>query len=78
MRQEEFEIFLAKQGDGHYHLLGYLPSAVKHMISERECSCLDLGVVILPEGRGDLVKGDVLAVAEERSTSRWEYITARS
>jgi hypothetical protein len=59
-----YDLFVGMKG-WEYHLLGYRPTDLRYLFSERECSLDDLGVVTLPEKRAnlaDLVQGDVIRV----------------
>jgi len=64
---EHLEYFIGKIR-GELHLLGWRPANMGAYFTENECSSLDLGKVLLPEGKKslkELVEGDVVHINEE-------------
>jgi hypothetical protein len=61
----ERDMFICRFEDEQYHLLGYRPTEAAMYFSEAEETRLDLGIIVLPEGKGklkDLVKGELLTI----------------
>ncbi len=76
--EANFEAFIGRfRGDGAYHLLGYRPIELKYLFSENECSSLDLGLVMLPDGKplmNDLAPGDRITVVNGDKTWSMQYV----